>query len=135
MIALSQLASYLRLKQDIAKFIANPASGFQESRRHLSEGLSRSLTMFQETWSYNTQPGGYSFSHDQHHYSIFVANDPVRNARFTSQELVSYLRTNTTLKEINQLVVDMWLTHAAIRGEVTNAGQGWTLTEHGYSVC
>ncbi len=135
MIALTQLASYLRLKQEIAKFIADPASGFQESRRHLSEGLSRSLTMFQENWSYNTQPGGYTFSHERHRYSVFVAVDPVRNAHFTSQELVSYLRANTTLHEINQLVVDMWLTHAAIRGEVTHSGHGWMLTERGYSVC
>jgi len=131
MIALAQLASYLQLKQDIANFIADPASGFQESRRHLSEGLSRSLTMHQETWSYSTQPGGYTFSNERHGYSVFVAVDPVRNARFTSKELVAYLRANTTLHEINQLVVDMWLTHAAIRGEVTHSGQGWTLTKNG----
>jgi hypothetical protein len=130
MIALSQLATYLRLKQELAAFIADPASGFQETPRHLSEGLSRTLIFHQESWSYSTQPGGYSFSSERGRFSVFVANDLALNRRFTSQELVAYLSGNTTLREINQLVIDMWLTHAAIRGEVTQEGAGWVLVKN-----
>jgi hypothetical protein len=129
MISLSQLANYLRLKQDIALFIADPSNGFQESRRHLSEGLSRSLTMKQEFWSYSTQPGGYAFTNERQRFSVFVADDSARNTCFTSQELVAYLRANTTLHDINQMVVDMWLTHAAIRGEVVRGSHGWMLAK------
>ncbi len=127
MIELSQIAAYLRLKQEIAFAISKPDSGFQESRRHVSEGLARSMTIAGEEWTYSTAKGGYSFTNPRRRFSVFVADDPTCAATFTSPELLGYLRAFTALEELNQLVIDMWLTRAAMRGQVAEATGGWRL--------
>lgn len=127
MIALSEIAAYLKLKRTIAEVVADPDSGFQASRRHLSEGLSRSMTIADEEWTYATATGGYSFTHPRQRFSVFVAEDPRANAGFTAQELLGYLRAKTALGELNQLVIDMWLVRAAMRQEVRQVGRIWHL--------
>lgn len=127
MIELSQIAAYLHLKQEIATAVAQPDSGFQESRRHASEGLARSMTIAGEEWTYSTAKGGYSFTNPKRRFSVFVSDGPSRPATFTSPELLGYLRAFTALEELNQLVIDMWLTRAAMRGQVVEAAGGWRL--------
>lgn len=127
MIELSQIAAYLRLKYEIVMAIAQPDSDFQPSRREMSEGLARSIIIAGESWTYSTAKGGYSFSSPRRRLSVFVADDPARHSTFTSPELLGYLRAFTALAELNQLVIDMWLTRAAIRGEVLEATGGWRL--------
>jgi hypothetical protein len=128
MIELSQIAAYLRLKYEIAAIVSQPDSGFQASRREMSEGLARSMTIAGESWTYSTAKGGYSFTSPRRRFSVFVADDPARHSTFTSPELLGYLRAFTALAELNQLVIDMWLTRAAMRGEVLEApGGGWRL--------
>ena len=76
----------------------------------------------------STAKGGYSFTSPRRRFSVFVADDPARHSTFTSPELLGYLRAFTALAELNQLVIDMWLTRAAMRGEVLEAtGGGWRL--------
>ena len=127
MIELSQIAAYLRLKYEIAAIVSQPDSGFQASRREMSEGLARSMTIAGESWTYATAKGGYSFTSPRRRFSVFVADDPARHSIFTSPELLGYLRAFTALAELNQLVIDMWLTRAAMRGEVLEASGGWRL--------
>ena len=127
MIELSQIAAYLRLKYEIVVAIAQPDSDFQPSRREMSEGLARSMTIAGESWTYSTAKGGYSFTSPRRRFSVFVADDPARHSTFTSPELLGYLRAFTALAELNQLVIDMWLTRAAMRGEVLEATGGWRL--------
>lgn len=127
MIELSQIAAYLRLKYEIVVAITQPDSDFQPSRREMSEGLARSMIIAGESWTYSTAKGGYSFSSPRRRLSVFVADDPARHSTFTSPELLGYLRAFTALAELNQLVIDMWLTRAAIRGEVLEATGGWRL--------
>ena len=127
MIELSQIAAYLRLKYEIAAIVSQPDSGFQASRREMSEGLARSMTIAGESWTYSTAKGGYSFTSPRRRFSVFVADDPARHSTFTSPELLGYLRAFTALAELNQLVIDMWLTRAAMRGEVLEASGGWRL--------
>jgi hypothetical protein len=129
MINSTQIKAYLRLKQDITHFIADPTNGFQSSRRHVSEGLAHSLTMHAEEWVYSTQPGGYSFSNHRHRFSVFISEAPSPPGYFTTQELVNYLRAYTALEDLNQMVVDTWLTHAAMRGDVVQVNKGWELVE------
>lgn len=128
MIELSQIAAYLRLKRDIAAMVAAPGSGFEPSRRHLSEGLARSMPIAGEDWTYATAKGGYSFTNPRRRFSVFVDDDPTRGATFTAPELLAYLRAFTALEELNLLVVDMWLTRSAMRGEVEQTTGGWRLT-------
>jgi hypothetical protein len=127
MIELSQIAAYLRLKREIAALVAEPDSGFQATRRHLSEGLARSMPIAGEDWTYATARGGYTFTNPRRRFSVFVAEQPTANEGFTAQELVGYLRAFTALEELNQLVVDMWLVRAAMRGEVQQVAGGWRL--------
>jgi hypothetical protein len=118
MIETRQIAAYLHLKRGIAAVVAAPGSGFQASRRELSEGLAKQMEIAGESWTYSTQKGGCSFTSPRRRFSVFVADDPARNAYFTSAELLAYLRAFTSLENLNQLVVDTWLTRAAMRGEV-----------------
>jgi len=127
MIELSQIAAYLRLKREIAAHVAEPESGFQASRRHLSEGLARSMPIAGEDWTYATAKGGYTFTNPRRRFSVFVAENQTANAHFTSPELLGYLRAFTALEELNQMVIDMWLTRATIRGEVEQVTGGWRL--------
>lgn len=127
MIELSQIAAYLRLKRQIAALAAEPDSGFQTSRRHLSEGLARSMPIAGEDWTYATAKGGYTFTNPRRRFSVFVAEDAAANDGFTSPELLGYLRAFTALEELNQLVIDMWLVRAAMRGEVEQRGSTWRL--------
>jgi hypothetical protein len=129
MIELSQIAAYLRLKREIAGLVAEPDSGFQASRRHLSEGLARSMPIAGEDWTYATAKGGYTFTNPRRRFSVFVADAPASNEGFTAQELLGYLRAFTALEELNQLVVDMWLVRAAMRGEVEQVGTLWRLKQ------
>ncbi len=131
MIDVAQIAAYLRLKREIAGAISLPDSGFQESRRHASEGLARSMTIAGEEWIYSTAKGGYSFTNPKRRFSVFVADDVARHSSFTSPELLGYLRAFTALDELNQLVVDMWLTRAAMRGQVEESTVGWRLRASG----
>lgn len=128
MIELSQIAAYLRLKRQIAALVAEPDSGFEASRRHLSEGLARSMPIAGEDWTYATAKGGYTFTNPRQRFSVFVAEDPTANLSFTAQELLGYLQAFTALEELNQLVVDMWLVRAAMRGELRQVGSGWQLS-------
>lgn len=127
MIEVSQIAAYLRLKREIAAQVAEPDSGFQSSRRHLSEGLARSMPIAGEDWTYATAKGGYSFTNPRRRFSVFVAEDGGAHDSFTSPELLGYLRAFTALEELNQMVIDMWLVRAAMRGEVEQMGAGWRL--------
>ncbi len=127
MIYRGQIQAYLRLKSDIANFITHPDSGFQESRRHLSEGLARSMTIHDEEWNYSTKSGGYTFTNPKHRFSIFIPEQGQAENYFTTEELVNYLQAFTQLQDINLMVVDTWLTHMAIRGEVQQANRGWSL--------
>ena len=127
MIEVSQIAAYLRLKREIAAQVAEPDSGFQASRRHLSEGLARSMPIAGEDWTYATAKGGYTFTNPRRRFSVFVAEDGSANGGFTSPELLGYLRAFTALEELNQMVIDMWLTRAAMRGEVEQVAGGWRL--------
>jgi hypothetical protein len=127
MIELSQIAAYLRLKRQIAALAAEPDSGFEASRRHLSEGLARSMSIAGEDWTYATAKGGYTFTNPRRRFSVFVAEDAAANEGFTAQELLGYLRAFTALEELNQLVVDMWLVRAAMRREVEQVGAIWRL--------
>jgi hypothetical protein len=127
MIEVSQLAAYLRLKRAIAAVVMDPGSGFQASRRHLSEGLARSLVIAGEEWTYATAKGGYTFTNPRQRFSVFVAEEPTANGGFTARELLGYLRAATALEELNQLAVDMWMVRAAMRGEVRQADGAWHL--------
>ncbi|MBA3698909.1 MAG: hypothetical protein H0W78_08645 [Planctomycetes bacterium] len=127
MIEVSQIAAYLRLKREIAAQVAEPDSGFEASRRHLSEGLARSMPIAGEDWTYATAKGGYTFTNPRRRFSVFVADAPSANEGFTAAELLGYLRAFTALDELNQLVVDMWLVRAAMRGQVEQVGAGWRL--------
>ena len=127
MINRGQIQAYLRLKTDIANFITHPDSGFQESRRHLSEGLARSMLIHDEEWTYSTKSGGYTFTNPKHRFSIFIAEQGHVENHFTTEELVNYLQAFTQLQDINSMVVDTWLTHMAMRGEVQQANRGWSL--------
>lgn len=129
MIEVSQIAAYLRLKREIATQVAEPESGFQASRRHLSEGLARSMPIAGEDWTYATAKGGYTFTNPRRRFSVFVAEDGGVNDAFTSPELLGYLRAFTALEELNQMVIDMWLVRAAMRGEVVQVTGGWRLQE------
>jgi hypothetical protein len=129
MIALTQIATYVQLKRTIAQVVADPNSGFQASRRHLSEGLARSMLIADEEWTYATSKGGYTFTHPRQRFSVFVAEDPRANTGFTAQELLGYLRAMTALEELNQVVIDMWLVRAAMRGDVQQVGRLWQLVE------
>lgn len=129
MIEVSQIATYLRLKREIAAQVAEPDSGFQSSRRHLSEGLARSMPIAGEDWTYATAKGGYTFTNPRRRFSVFVAEDGGANDSFTSPELLGYLRAFTALEELNQMVIDMWLVRAAMRGEVEQVTGGWRLRE------
>lgn len=121
MIELTQVAAYLRLKSQVAAWVAAPGSGFEPSRRELSEGLARTMDIAGETWTYSTQKGGYSFSAPRRRFSVFIADDPAQHAVFTASELLAYLRAFTALDNLNEIVVDMWLTRAAMRGMVAEA--------------
>jgi hypothetical protein len=118
MLETRQIAAYLHLKRGIAAVVAAPGSGFQASRRELSEGLAKTMEIAGESWTYSTQKGGCSFTSPRRRFSVFVADDSARNAYFTSAELLAYLRAFTSLENLNQLVVDTWLTRAAMGGEV-----------------
>lgn len=130
MIEVSQIAAYLRLKREITALVAEPDSGFQASRRHLSEGLARSMPIAGEDWTYATSKGGYTFTNPRRRFSVFVA-EAGANDGFTAAELLGYLRAFTALEELNQLVVDMWLVRAAMRGEVEQVTGGWRLKGQG----
>lgn len=121
MIEPRQIAAYLHLKRGIAAVVAAPDSGFQASRRHLSEGLARQMEICGELWSYSTQPGGYAFTSPRRRFSVFIADDPARHQLFTPAELLAYLRAFTALENLNQLVVETWLTRAAMQGVVAEA--------------
>ena len=121
MIEPAQVAAYLRLKSQVAVWVASPGSGFEPSRRELSEGLARTMDIAGETWTYSTQKGGYSFTAPRRRFSVFIADDPAQHAVFTASELLAYLRAFTALDDLNEIVVDMWLTRAAMRGVVAEA--------------
>ncbi len=121
MIEIAQIAAYLRLKAQVAAAVSAPESDFEPSRRQLSEGLARTMTIAGETWTYSTQKGGYSFTAPRRRFSVFVADDSAQHAVFTAGELLAYLRAFTALDDLNEIVVDMWLTRAAMRGEVEEA--------------
>jgi hypothetical protein len=129
MIEVSQIAAYLRLKREIAAQVAEPDSGFQASRRHLSEGLARTMPIAGEDWTYATAKGGYTFTNPRRRFSVFVAEAGGANDGFTSPELLGYLRAFTALEELNQMVIDMWLVRAAMRGEVEQVAGGWRLRD------
>lgn len=115
------LDAYVDLKQRIAAAIAVPESGFQPSMRHASEGLAKHFEIDGETWTYATHPGGYAFTNAERGYAIVVSEDPARNGAFTSTELVAYLGAFAGHKNLNQLVVDMWLVRAEMEGLVESA--------------
>ena len=121
MIEVAQVAAYLRLKLAVAAAVHAPDSGFEPSRRELSEGLARTMPIAGESWVYSTQKGGYSFTAPRRRFSVFVADDPAQHAVFTAGELLAYLRAFTALGDLNEIVVDMWLTRAAMRGDVEEA--------------
>jgi hypothetical protein len=125
MIDYEQLNHYLRTKQRIAEIINDPNSGFEPSRRHLSEGLAHSMTIADQEWTYSTQTGGYSFTHPEQRYHIFIANDAAKNSYLTTNEIVGFLRSFPPTEQINALVVDTWMTRAAMRGEVVPVPGGW----------
>lgn len=127
MIEVSQIAAYLRLKREIAAHVAEPHSGFEASRRHLSEGLARCMPIAGEDWTYATAKGGYTFTNPRRRFSVFVADHQTTHGHFTSPELLGYLRAFTALEELNQMVIDMWLVRAAMRGEVEQVAGGWRL--------
>ena len=85
------------------------------------------MTIAGEEWTYSTAKGGYSFTNPRRRFSVFVADQAGGGATFTSPELLGYLRAFTALEELNQLVIDMWLTRAAMRGQVSEATGGWRL--------
>ena len=131
MIAVPQIAAYLHLKRGIAAIVAAPDSGFTPSKRHLSEGLAKQMEISGETWTYSTQKGGASLTNPRRRFSVFVADDATRNAFFTPTELLAYLRAFTSLENLNQVVVDMWLTRAAMQGlvqEVAEPRGHWRLS-------
>ncbi len=121
MIDRTMLGAYIDLKQRIAEAITVPNSGFRPSMRHASEGLAKSFTVAGEIWSYSTHPNGYAFTNGERGYSVIVSDEPERNAAFTSTELVAYLSAFTEHKNLNQLVVDMWLVRAEMEGVVQSA--------------
>jgi len=132
MIEARQIAAYLHLKGAITAVVSAPGGGFQTSKRELSEGLARQMDIAGESWTYSSQKGGYSFTSPRRRFSVFIADDATRNAYFTSAELLGYLRAFTSLENLNQLVVDMWLTHAAMQKmveEVPSLRGHWSLTE------
>ena len=130
MIEVQQIAAYLHLKRGISALVAAPDSGFQSSKRELSEGLARHMELAGEKWTYSTQKGGYSFTNPRRRFSVFVADDAVRNAYFTSTELLAYLLAFTSLENLNQMVVDTWLIRAAMQRiveEVPGVSRHWRL--------
>ncbi len=132
MLEARQIAAYLHLKRGIAAVVAAPGSGFQSSKRELSEGLAKQMDIAGESWTYCTQKGGCSFTSPRRRFSVFVADDARRNAYFTSAELLAYLRAFTSLENLNQLVVDTWLTRVAMQGvvaEVPDMRGHWRLCE------
>ena len=118
MIEITQVVAYLRIKSQVAVWVASPGSGFEPSRRELSEGLARTMDIAGEIWTYSTQKGGYSFTAPRRRFSVFISDDPAQHAVFSAGELLAYLRAFTALDDLNEIVVDMWLTRAAMRGEV-----------------
>lgn len=132
MIDIRQIAAYLHLKRGIAALVAAPDSGFQSSRRELSEGLAKQMDIGGESWTYSTQKGGCSFTSPRRRFSVFIADDAARHAYFTADELLAYLRAFTALDNLNHLVVDTWLTRAAMQGLVAEVPQvrgHWRLCE------
>lgn len=132
MIDIRQIAAYLHLKRGIAAVVQAPNSGFQPSRRELSEGLAKQMEIGGESWTYSTQKGGCSFTSPRRRFSVFIADDRTRNAYFTASELLGYLRAFTSLENLNQLVVDTWLTRAAMQGQVAEVADvrgHWCLRE------
>jgi hypothetical protein len=127
MIEPSQIAAYLRLKREIAAAVAVPGNGFRPSGRQLSEGLARTMDIAGESWTYSTAKGGYTFTSPRRRFSVFIGDPPAPQEVFTSPELLGYLRAFTSLEDLNQLVVDMWLVRASMRGEVQEAPGGWRL--------
>ncbi len=121
MINRTMLGDYIRLKQRIADAITVPDSGFRPSLRHASEGLAKSFSIDGESWSYATHPTGYAFTNGERGYSVIVSDEAARNTAFTSTELVAYLSAFTEHKNLNQLVVDMWLVRAEMEGMVQSA--------------
>jgi len=132
MIELRQIAAYLHLKRGIAAVVMAPNSGFQPSRRELSEGLAKQMDICGESWTYSTQKGGCSFTSPRRRFSVFIADDATRHGYFTAAELLAYLRAFTSLENLNQLVIDTWLTRAAMQGQVAEVHEvrgHWRLCE------
>ena len=132
MLDIRQIAAYLHLKRGIAALVSAPDSGFQPSRRELSEGLAKQMEIGGESWTYSTQKGGCSFTSPRRRFSVFIADDGTRNAYFTAAELLGYLRAVTSLENLNQLVIDTWLTRAAMHGlvaEVPGVRGHWCLRD------
>ncbi len=115
------LNAYVDLKQRIAAAIAVPESGFQPSLRHASEGLAKCFAIDGEAWTYATHPGGYAFTNPERGFAVVVSEEASRNTAFTATELVAYLGAFAGHRNLNQLVVDMWLVRAEMEGLVQPA--------------
>jgi len=121
MIDAAVIASYLATRRKIASAAANPDSGFEPSRREMSEGLCKMAVVDGDTWTYSTAPGGYLFTSPDRGASVFLPNDPARHESFTPSELVSWLRAGGEHDRLNEFVLENLLLRAEMDGVVERA--------------
>lgn len=122
MIDADLVARYLGMKRRLHAAIADSGSGFQPSRRELSEGLAKTIDLDGETWTYSTQGEGYAFTHPRRRFRVVIGATSLDTV--TSAEILGYLQAFTTHQNLNQLVVDMWLLKAVRAGVLAEAGHG-----------
>lgn len=121
MIDASAIASYLAARRRIANGAMQPDSGFEPSRRELSEGLCKQAVIDGDTWTYATAPGGYLFTSPDSGTTVFLPNDPARHESVTSSELVSWLRATGGHERLNEFVLENLLLRAELDGVVERA--------------
>lgn len=121
MIETAAIASYLATRRKIASAAAHPDSGFEPSRREMSEGLCKQVVIDGDTWTYATAAGGYLFTSPDRGASVFLPNDPARHESFMPGELVSWLRAGGGHERLNEFVLENLLLRAEIDGEVDRA--------------